>query len=149
GIPVQRDAEQLRGDDLGLIETGLAPDGHEQILGPALDVEGQFAFGLASRGNGLDGHGKSPRRAGWSAVQCEDNAPGAQTGRTGAAPSPYPLPLGGGEGRVRGAGAGVAGRRCRTGRISGHPPGATEWWKPAMSTRNGGRRKTLQESVKK
>src|SRR5262249_53911485 len=60
-IRVHGDAEQLCGDDLGLIETGLALDGHPQKTWPAFDMKCQFAFELPSRAGGLYGHWKSPK----------------------------------------------------------------------------------------
>jgi hypothetical protein len=48
--PVQRHPEQPSGQDLGLIETGLPPNGHPKKIGPTFDAELQFTFGLLSRG---------------------------------------------------------------------------------------------------
>jgi hypothetical protein len=42
------------------IENGLAPDGHAQMMGAALNVECQLACELPSRVDGFDGHGMSP-----------------------------------------------------------------------------------------
>src|SRR5262249_36561770 len=76
------------------------------VLRPPVSVpvaEGSQALGAEQLAEpGTDGHGNSPPREGWPAIQWEDSEPGAQTGRPGAA------------GSVRG----VAWRRCLTDRFS-------------------------------
>src|SRR6516164_2737742 len=63
----------MGGDDLGLIETGHTLDRHQQKIRSAFDVECHFAFGLPSRGYGVDGHGNPPRIVRRSAVSGKDN----------------------------------------------------------------------------
>src|SRR5262249_34299172 len=90
GLP-QRQEVVIRGD---LIRNRIdRQGGRGQAVLQGLDGQAAAGRGLADGAwrageqvadPGTSGHGKSPRRAGWSAVSCEDNEPGAQTGRPGA-----------------------------------------------------------------